>query len=145
MYTYEYPRPALTVDIVLMDTDRSQVLLIQRGNDPFKDCWAFPGGFFDMDDCDIDHAAHRELEEETGLSNIVLHQALVASRMGRDPRERTVSVVFAGVVDPASVSPCAADDAKLARWFALNALPPLAFDHEEILSKLCRGEIMFLN
>ena len=70
MYTYEYPRPALTADIVLFNLDKSEVLLIKRGNDPYKDCWAFPGGFFDMTDRDIEHTAARELEEETSLKDI---------------------------------------------------------------------------
>ena len=91
MYTYEYPRPALTADIALFNLDRSQLLLIRRGNEPYKDCWAFPGGFFDMTDPDIEHTAARELNEETGLSDIPLKLACVASREGRDPRGRTVT------------------------------------------------------
>jgi len=139
MYTYQYPRPALTADIVLMDLDRRRVLLIRRGNEPYKDSWAFPGGFFDMEDSDIDHTARRELEEETGLRGITLRQTLVASREGRDPRGRTVSVIFTGIVDPASVKPCGGDDAKEARWFSVDKLPPLAFDHEEILKECLKA------
>ena len=136
MYTYQYPRPALTADIVLFDLTGSHILLIRRGNEPFKDCWAFPGGFFDMSDRDIEHTAERELEEETGLSGIPLHMAYVASRDGRDPRGRTVSVVFTAHINPDTVSPRGADDAKEARWFSVNDLPPLAFDHDEILQKI---------
>lgn len=136
MYSYEYPRPALTADIALFDLQGTQVLLIRRGNEPYKDCWAFPGGFFDMDDRDIAHTAARELEEETGLTGIALQLADVASRAGRDPRGRTVSVVFTAAVDPTTVQPRGGDDAKEARWFALDALPPLAFDHGEILLKV---------
>lgn len=136
MYTYEYPRPALTADIALFDLEGRQVLLIKRANEPYRDCWAFPGGFFDMTDRDIEHTALRELEEETGLKDIPLKERLVASREGRDPRGRTVSVVFSGSVDPASIAPRGADDAKEARWFPLSDLPPLAFDHAEILAKL---------
>jgi len=135
MYTYQYPRPALTADIVLMDLDRRRVLLIRRGHEPYKDCWAFPGGFFDMEDVDIHHTACRELEEETGLIGIALRQTLVASREGRDPRGRTISVIFTGLVDPACVKPRGGDDAKEARWFSVDELPPLAFDHEEILNE----------
>ena len=136
MFTYEYPRPALTADIALFDLQKSQILLIRRGNEPFKDCLAFPGGFFDMTDPDIEFTAARELQEETGLADVALRQAFVASREGRDPRGRTVTVVFTGSVDPARVSPRGADDAKEARWFPLDALPPLAFDHAEVLEKL---------
>jgi len=135
MYTYKYPRPALTADIVLFDNEGKKVLLILRGNDPFKGCWAFPGGFFDMEDADIEHTAARELMEETGLSDIPLQMVTVASREGRDPRGRTVSVAFMGQVDPATVSPKGGDDAREARWFSLEELPPLAFDHSEILAQ----------
>ena len=136
MYTYEYPRAALTADIVLFNLERTEVLLIKRGREPFKDCWAFPGGFFDMTDRDIEHTAARELEEETTLTGIELKMACVASRDGRDPRGRTVSVIFTACVDPATVHPRGGDDAKEARWFPLNTLPPLAFDHGEVLEKL---------
>lgn len=135
MFSYQYPRPALTADIVLMNPSYTEVLLIKRGRDPFKDCWAFPGGFFDMDDEDIAHTASRELQEETGLTDIALRQVLVASQPGRDPRGRTVSVIFMGCVDPADVKPRGGDDAAEARWFAVDSLPPLAFDHGQILQE----------
>lgn len=140
MYSYEYPRPALTADIVLFNLDGTQVLLIRRGNEPFKDCWAFPGGFFDMTDRDIEHTATRELEEETGLKEIALTEQFVASREGRDPRGRTVTVVFSGHVDPARVKPHGADDAAEARWFPIDQLPPLAFDHGEVLERLMKEQ-----
>ena len=141
MFSYEYPRPALTADIVLFDIAKTHILLIQRRNEPYKDCWAFPGGFFDMTDPDIEHTAARELEEETGLTEIPLQMACVASREGRDPRGRTVTVVFTATVDPATITPRGADDAKEARWFPLNALPHLAFDHAEVLVKILKQEI----
>ena len=143
MYSYEYPRPALTADIVLLDSEERRVLLIRRGNEPFKDCWAFPGGFFDMEDRDIEQTASRELAEETGLSGVALQLGCVASREGRDPRGRTVSAVFMGHVDPETVHPQGGDDAKEARWFALDAMPSLAFDHGEILEKLLHRKIYF--
>lgn len=136
MFTYEYPRPAVTADIVLFDSDRKRVLLIRRGNEPYKDCWAFPGGFFDMTDSDIEHTAVRELQEETGLSGIELHLVGVFSKEGRDPRGRTVTVAFMGLVDSRTVEPRGGDDAAEAHWFDLTALPPLAFDHAEILGKV---------
>lgn len=144
MYSYEYPRPALTADIVLLDSDETSVLLIRRGNEPFKDCWAFPGGFFDMEDRDIEHTASRELEEETGLTDVALSLGCIGSRVGRDPRGRTVTAVYVGHVDPALVSPRGGDDAKEARWFKLAELPPLAFDHGEILAKIVRTKINFV-
>lgn len=135
-YCYDYPRPALTADIVLLNSDATAVLLIRRGNDPYKDCWAFPGGFFDMTDRDIEHTAARELEEETGITGIALRMAHVASREGRDPRGRTVSVIFTARTDPDKVRPQGGDDAAEARWFNIGQLPPLAFDHDEVLRKV---------
>ncbi len=136
MYSYEYPRPALTADIVIFNNEATKVLLIKRGNEPYKDCWAFPGGFFDMDDRDIEHTASRELEEETSLKGIPLHMACIASREGRDPRGRTVSVIFTAKVDPTAIHPKGGDDAQVAEWWPVHDLPPLAFDHSEILEKI---------
>lgn len=130
-----YPRPALTADVLVFADDGKSILLIQRGNEPFKGLWAFPGGFFDMDDNDIEHTAARELQEETGLSNIPLTLVGVGSRKGRDPRGRTVTVAFMGDVERSQVHPMGGDDAVLAQWFSLEALPPLAFDHSELLQK----------
>ncbi len=136
MYSYQYPRPSVTADIALFDLNGENILLIKRGNDPYKNYWAFPGGFFDMDDRDIEHTAARELEEETGLTGIALKMACVASRDGRDPRGRTISIVFTAHVDPSKINPLGRDDAKEARWFSLKELPPLAFDHGELLDKI---------
>lgn len=140
MYTYEYPRPALTADIALFSLDCKQILLIRRGNEPYKDCWALPGGFFDMTDRDIEHTATRELQEETGLSGIALTECFVASREGRDPRGRTVSVIFSARVDPSQVNARGDDDAAEARWFPVDQLPPLAFDHNEVLTRLLQEQ-----
>lgn len=131
----------MTADIVLFSPDSTQVLLIRRGNEPFKDHWAFPGGFFDMSDRDIEHTATRELEEETGLKGIVLKECFVASREGRDPRGRTVSVIFSARVDPSQVNAHGGDDAAEARWFPIDQLPPLAFDHDEVLARLLKEQI----
>ena len=135
MYSYQYPRPALTADIILIDKVRRMVLLICRKNEPFRLCWAFPGGFFDMSDASIEQTAQRELEEETGVHGVDLQLLTVASRENRDPRGRTVSVVFCGLVDSDSIPILGADDALEARWFSLDNLPSLAFDHGEILQK----------
>lgn len=91
-----------------------------------------------MEDADIEHTAARELMEETGLTDIQLQMVTVASREGRDPRGRTVTVAFMGKVDPSKVTPKGGDDAREARWFSLEELPPLAFDHAEILEKAIR-------
>ena len=132
--TYKYPRPALTVDaIVFRKTSKTEVLLIQRGNEPFKNLWAFPGGFVDMDET-VEQAAVRELFEETGIKGIELKQFYTFSAINRDPRHRTVSVVFVGFTEK-NIEPKAGDDAKNAKWFELDNLPELAFDHAEILEK----------
>ena len=135
MYSYDYPRPALTADIALFDLEGKRILLVLRGNQPYAGHWALPGGFFDMEDPSIEHTAARELEEETGLHGIPLRLLTVASREGRDPRGRTVSVAFLGTVNPEMVQPQGGDDAREARWFGVENLPPLAFDHEEIVQK----------
>lgn len=93
-----------------------------------------------MEDRDIEETAARELEEETGLKGIALRQCFVASREGRDPRGRTVSVIFAGIVDSEGINAKGSDDASEARWFSLADLPPLAFDHKEVLDRLLAME-----
>ena len=133
MYCYKYPRPALTADCLIFGKDPSglKILLIQRKNEPFQGLWALPGGFMDMDET-IEECACRELKEETGLEVSELQQLHTFSAPGRDPRGRTVSVVFVGIVERRGFQPQAGDDAALARWFAADQLPRLAFDHAEI-------------
>ncbi|HBG48144.1 MAG TPA: NUDIX hydrolase [Cyanobacteria bacterium UBA9971] len=132
----EYKNPALTTDIILFSCDGEKdlkVLLIKRKYEPFKDKWAFPGGFVEYDE-ELETAAHRELEEETGIKDLCLKQLGTFGRVGRDPRGRTVSVVYYAFVDDASkLNVKAQDDAKDARWFNIKKLPELAFDHAEIL------------
>ncbi|MEA3504559.1 MAG: NUDIX hydrolase [Bacteroidota bacterium] len=136
-YTYKYPRPAVTTDAILFDNNLSEikVLLIQRKNAPYQDCWAFAGGFVDMDET-VEACAVRELREETGVSNVELKQFKTYSAVNRDPRGRTISVVFYGFCDLKKVSVSAADDAKDVKWFQISDLPELAFDHLEILQEL---------
>ena len=131
-YTYKYPRPAVTADCVVMTKEEvPQVLLIERGADPYKGCWAFPGGFMNMDET-TEQCAIRELEEETGMKVTDLHQIGAYSKVDRDPRGRTITVAYLAIVDtPISVT--GQDDAAMAQWFPINALPPLAFDHEDIM------------
>lgn len=133
-YTYEYPRPALTVDaiIFLKEKNDTKVLLIKRKHNPFAECWAFPGGFVDKDE-DVDDAIYRELNEETMLQNIKLKQLQTFGKPGRDPRGHVVSVVYYGFTTAENSKATAADDAKEAQWFSINELPDLAFDHGKIM------------
>lgn len=132
-YTYEYPRPAVTTDVVLMTgTGKSKkLLLIQRANEPYKDQWALPGGFVDMDE-DLETAALRELEEETGITGVAIQQLKTYGAVDRDPRHRTISVVYMAEVD-AEITAVGQDDAADAKWFPIDALPKLAFDHATII------------
>ena len=132
-YTYKYPRPAFTADcIVITREEEAKVLLIQRGDNPFKGCWAFPGGFMNMDET-TEQCAIRELEEETGLKVSDIHQIGAYSKVDRDPRGRTVTVAYLSVIDkPLPVT--GQDDAAKAEWWPLSSLPILAFDHDEIIS-----------
>ena len=131
-YTYEYPRPAITADCVVITKEKEpKVLLIQRGHEPFKGCWAFPGGFMNMDET-TEQCAVRELEEETGLKVSDIQQIGAYSKVDRDPRGRTVTVAYLAVIEkPEAVK--GLDDAAKAQWFPISALPKLAFDHEEIM------------
>lgn len=136
MYTYHYPRPALTADCVLFSFkgNYGYVLLIERKNPPYAGHWAFPGGFVEEGES-AEEAARRELREETGLYVDTLSQFHTFSRPGRDPRGWTVSVAFVAVVDCELLLPIGGDDASNAQWFSLDKVPPLAFDHAEILQK----------
>ena len=132
-YTYEYPRPAVTADCVVITKEKEpKVLLIQRGNEPFKGCWAFPGGFMNMDET-TEQCAVRELEEETGLKVSNIRQIGAYSKVDRDPRGRTVTVAYLAIVDKAEKVK-GLDDAAKAQWFSLSELPKLAFDHEDIMA-----------
>jgi 8-oxo-dGTP diphosphatase len=129
----EWPRPALTVDIVLLAGKvPASVLLIQRAHDPFAGAWALPGGFVDAGERVYD-AAVRELAEETGIVAGPLTLLGVYDTPGRDPRGWTVSVTYLERLD-AEVPAQGGDDASLAEWFALDALPELAFDHATIVA-----------
>jgi 8-oxo-dGTP diphosphatase len=133
-FFYEYPRPAFTVDgVIFTYTDELlKVLLIKRADLPFKDSWAFPGGFVNEGE-DAETAVQRELLEETGLKDIQTEQFWTATKPGRDPRGWTISVAFIGFTSNRDIQPVAGDDAKEVNWFDLENLPPLAFDHNEIM------------
>jgi 8-oxo-dGTP diphosphatase len=136
-FCYEYPRPAVTVDIVLVTRGGNpRVLLIRRKHDPFAGLWALPGGFVDMDES-LEAAARRELYEETGVQGEQvqrLEQLHTFGEPGRDPRGRTISVAYLAVVDPGQLTPKGADDAAEAAWHSLAKPPSLAFDHGQILA-----------
>jgi 8-oxo-dGTP diphosphatase len=132
-FTYEYPRAALTVDCVVfgLDDECLKVLLIRRARAPFAGRWALPGGFVGMKET-IDAAARRELEEETGLKLAYLEQLYTFGAIDRDPRERVVTVAYFALVKLFDHAVQAATDAADAAWFAVDDLPALAFDHDEI-------------
>lgn len=132
-YTYDYPRPCVTTDCLIFRNIDSKwsLLFIERANEPFKGCWALPGGFLEMDE-DLVTCAARELQEETGLTGISLKQLCAFGAPNRDPRHRTISVAFWGV-DNTERQAIGSDDAAKAQWFAIDNLPKLAFDHELII------------
>lgn len=131
-FVYEYPRPAVTADcVVIAKENEPKVLLIKRGNEPFKGQWAFPGGFMNMEET-TEQCAVRELEEETGLKVTEIKQIGAYSKVDRDPRGRTVTVAYLVVIDKAEAVK-GGDDAAKAQWFPISGLPKLAFDHEEIM------------
>ena len=136
-YVYDYPRPAVTVDIILFtfhDNDL-KVLLIRRNGEPFKGKWALPGGFVNMDE-DLDTAAMRELAEETHVTDVYLEQLYTFGDLERDPRGRVITVAYFALLstDQAAQLHIKSDsDADDARWWSMYALPELAFDHDPIL------------
>ncbi len=149
-HTYDYPRPALTVDCVLfgLDVDDSElkVLLIERGIEPFEGKWAIPGGFVIPGES-VDEAARRELSEETGVNDVFLEQLYTFGEPDRDPREHVVSVAYFALVNINDHNLVADTDARNAAWFSVFDLPPdLAFDHSKILEvarERLRGKIRY--
>ena len=131
-YHYKYPHPSVTTDCVIFGFDGTKlnVLLIERGIEPFKGCWAFPGGFIKMDESAED-GAKRELFEETGLKTAYIRQFHAFSAPNRDPRERVITIAYYALVRLSDVK--AGDDAAKAQWFPIDEVPSLAFDHDLIL------------
>ena len=140
MYTYEYPRPAVTVDIILFTLRESklQVLLVQRAQPPFKNAWALPGGFVQMVES-LEQAAARELREETGVNQSYLEQLYTYGEPERDPRGRVITVAYYALLPrDAPVRREGGSDARQAALFAVDSLPELAFDHAEIIAYAIR-------
>ena len=146
-YVYQWPRPMVSADAIVFTfvRNRAKVLLIERGREPYKGKWAFPGGYVEMDE-ELEDAAARELEEETGLTGIALEQMHTFGTCGRDPRGRQITVAFTGIAGSRQRTLRPGDDAAKARWFDIEKLPSeLAFDHEEVakfaISRLKRKRI----
>ena len=133
-YTYDHPRPMVTVDVVVWGRfgDELRLLLVQRGKEPFTGQWALPGGFLEIDE-ELEDGARRELREETGLEVGELVQLGAFGKLGRDPRGRTISVVWITRDDCARLEPRAGSDAAAVAWHALERPPELAFDHADIV------------
>jgi 8-oxo-dGTP diphosphatase len=134
--TYQYARPALTVDCVVFGLSEQtlQVMLIERKLKPFVGTWALPGGFVRVDES-VDDAVKRELREETGLGKVYLEQLYTFGQLDRDPRERTVSIAYYALVRPSEHKVYASTDATRAEWFSIEHLPTLAFDHRAIVKQ----------
>ena len=139
-YTYDYPRPMVTVDVVLFrgSGDDREVLLVRRGKPPFEGRLALPGGFVELDE-DLPDAAARELAEETGITGVALEQLGAFGKPGRDPRGRNIAIAFAGTAPP-DAAPIAGDDAADAMWLPVRGIRELAFDHAAIL-RLALGRV----
>src|SRR6185295_1932291 len=148
-FSYEYERPGLTVDCVIFGLDLESaslnVMLIERDLEPFAGMWAIPGGFVRLGET-LQAAALRELKEETGIEDVFLEQLYSFGDPKRDPRGWVVSVAYYALVSPERHPVQAATDAREARWFAVDQVPRLAFDHAEILAvalERLRGKLTY--
>lgn len=146
-YEYEYPRAAITLDCVVFGLDDSalQVLLIQRDLEPYEGSWALPGGFLRLDE-ELEAGARRELSEEAGLHPPFLEQLCSIGTVGRDPRERVITVAYFALVNIRDHAIRAATDARAAAWFSIDELPTLAFDHASIVAtahERLRGKLSY--
>ncbi len=132
-----YKNPASTVDIAVLrkNKEKVEILFIQRKNPPFQSYWALPGGFVEMNETFLE-AAHRELEEETSLKGLSLQPLGIFDKIDRDPRGRTISMVYWTILGSPSSKAKASSDAANTSWFSLDQLPSLAFDHADIIEAL---------
>lgn len=135
MYSYAYPHPAVTVDIVIFTVRDAQLklLLIRRAGEPYQGKWALPGGFIHLDET-LEASARRELEEETGVSGVYLEQLYTFGAPDRDPRERVITVAYYALIPSDKLQLRAATDAEAVGWFGMDELPDLAFDHPDIIA-----------
>jgi 8-oxo-dGTP diphosphatase len=137
-YTYAYPRPMVTADVaVLRLMESPEILLVKRKHPPYQADWALPGGFMEMEET-LEEAARRELMEETGIRAGELIRFDMYDAPGRDPRGRTITQVFIMIWKEEMGSPVAGSDAGELAWFDLHSLPPLAFDHLQIVRDVIR-------
>ena len=124
----------VTVDVLVINKKTNEILLIKRLNEPFKNCWALPGGFVDENE-DLEKAARRELFEETNIETDEMTQIGTFGKPYRDPRGHMISVAYqTNLIENQKVK--AKDDAKDVKWFSINDLPELAFDHLDIINSI---------
>jgi len=134
-YRYPFPHPAVTTDILVFGVRNRTlvVLLVKRGSEPYKGAWALPGGFLDIEE-DLEGCALRELAEETGITGLRLEQLSAFGKPQRDPRERVISIAYYALADLARLTLRSGSDATDADWFETRRLPPLAFDHGDVIA-----------
>ena len=139
-FTYRYPHPAVTTDIVIFTIrqDELKILLIKRALPPHRNQWALPGGFIKLEES-LEEGAKRELQEETGVTGVYLEQLYTFGRPDRDPRERVITVAYLALIPANEPEIKAATDAEDVSWFGLKELPDLAFDHKRILKMAHEG------
>ena len=133
MYKYVF-KIFVTVDVLVINKITDEILLIKRLNEPFKDCWALPGGFVDENE-DLEQAARRELFEETNIETDEMTQIGTFGKPYRDPRGHMISVAYQTNLNE-NQKVKAKDDAKEVKWFSIKDLPELAFDHLEIINSI---------
>ena len=139
-YCYDYPRPSVTVDLVVFALvgESIRILLVRRGEEPFAGSWAIPGGFLDLDESPSD-AAIREVREETGLAGVdEIAPIGFYAAVDRDPRGRVISLAHAAVVKAPLPELAAGSDAREAAWLEPSEIESIAFDHGEILKQAFR-------
>jgi 8-oxo-dGTP diphosphatase len=141
-YIYDWPRPMVSVDAVVFGFFKTgaKLLLVNRGNEPFKGKWCLPGGFVEIDE-ELEDAVARELAEETGLVNVTLEQMRTYGNVGRDPRGRQITIVYMGIATEGLDKIRAGDDAAEVQWFDIDKPPKdMAFDHNEVV-KYAMGKL----
>lgn len=135
-YIYKFPRPAVTTDcLVFREGDRCmELLLIKRKKDPYKNYWALPGGFLEMDETPLE-GVKRELKEETGLEVAELKEVGTFGDIDRDPRGRTITIAYYTFLKENNIPLNAQSDAVELGWFPMAKIPEMAFDHREIIEE----------